>query len=659
MDFPPILSVLLLLACVLIIGNAAVAVLRLPYSYSLPLGIGLIAIVVTAVMVTADRPLTTARYSVGLVTLGSLYFAREFAANRKAVFETIALVVATFIVIILPAILGHVQFYAFRGNWWDHFNYIAGVESIAVYRASALRHLADGIASADPITVYAVAPVATRPAVGLIASVFKLDSADIFAYSYAYLALLLAALTPITALALAPLRNRSLRSGLYYLLAASIPIGFWGQMLLDSSAWSHIACLPLLAMLFYSTMATTSEGTPRQRPVRMTAATLLLFLGAFVIYPEATDVIAALLILTQMMATRSLKWGVYYTALFVTAVAIAGVIDFSGSVGFFLNQAKVGVVQTQGHASWFLYTFQPYFGFNFTDLFRGEIDQLKALTQHAGPVALLKAVVHVRPASLLLPLNVIPILLGYYPLINAVATRSIALSAAVSVVLLGAATWLAVRLGRDGHHDAQVRALTCFIPMFGVLPLGFLLLAKIWEVGKALSFVMPLLLPLFFVILLRCPPSDRRFRQMAIGLVFLFIASSSYFAVARMWLARKPPGIGHSSPFPSVLRVEHKELYRYSIPESVRACRAVVVTEANPNRALYLLIAARQFGPAVFDKPFSYYGYGAIIYPAPAAPAGACAIQFGGAESHDGLSRPRISPGRGQGGVDSLLDRQL
>src|ERR1035437_2831199 len=105
MDFPPILSVLLLLTSVLIIGNAAVGVLRLPYGYFLPLGFGLIAMVGTAVMATADCPLTTARYSVGLVTVGSLYFARGFVANRKAVLETIALVAATFIVIILPAIL--------------------------------------------------------------------------------------------------------------------------------------------------------------------------------------------------------------------------------------------------------------------------------------------------------------------------------------------------------------------------------------------------------------------------------------------------------------------------------------------------------------------------------------------------------------------------
>src|SRR5664280_1088837 len=100
MDFFAIASILLLLASVLIIGNAAVAVLRLPYSYCLPLGIGLVAIVVTAVMITADRSLITARYSVGLVTLGSLYFAREFVANRKVLPEMVALVAATFIVIL-------------------------------------------------------------------------------------------------------------------------------------------------------------------------------------------------------------------------------------------------------------------------------------------------------------------------------------------------------------------------------------------------------------------------------------------------------------------------------------------------------------------------------------------------------------------------------
>lgn len=651
MDFLPVLSVLVLLASILIIGNAAVAVLRLPYSYALPLGIGLIGIVVTAVMVTADRRLTDARYAVALMTLVSLYFVRGFVANRKAVFTTVALVGATFIVIILPAVLGHAQFYAFRGNWWDHFNYIAGVESIADYRASALRHLSDGIASADPTTIYAVAPVSLRPAVGLVAAVFKLDGADIFAYSYAYLALLLAALTPVIALALATLRNGSLPQKLYYLLAASIPVGFWGQMLLDSAVWSHIACMPLLAMLFYSMMVTTSESNPRQRPPGMTLATLLLFLGAFVIYPEATSVLTALLILTRVITMRSINWGLYYTAVFAAAALIAGAIDFSGSVGFFLAQAKFGVAQTQGNASWFLYTFQPYFGFDFTELFRGQIDQLKALTRDAGPVALLRTVVDGRPSTLLLPLNFIPILLGYYPLINAAATASIVLSASVSLVFLGAVACLAVRLWRDGRRDAQVRTLWCFVAAFCVLLLGFVARAKIWEAGKALSFVMPLLLPLFFVILLRISPSDQRLRQIAVGLSFLFIASSGYFAVARICLAQKPAGVGHSSPFPSVIRVEDKEGYRYLIPARLKACSSVVVTEAHRNRAVYLLLAARQAGPTMFDKPFSYYGFESTTYAAPPPPADACRVQFGGPESPNGLSTPQIVPGSTRGGT--------
>jgi hypothetical protein len=642
MDLMSMVSVALLLASVILIGNAAVTALRMSWAYCIPLGLGVLAITLTFALITSDASLAVAQIAVGAVTIASLYYSSALAANRRALMQTLGVVAATYGIILIPAIVGGPQFYVFRGNWWDHFNYIAGMEAISLYRASALRHLTATLVTTDPISLYGAPGIALRPAAVLIAAVYRLPGADVFAYAYSYLAVLLSLLAAVIVARLKELRDPVNRRALSVLIGISVVVGFWGQLLLDTSVWSHIACLPLLASLFYDGLIRPTQAAG-EATIRDRAAKLVLFLAAFIIYPEATVVVVVLLILADLLSTRSLARQLPDTILFAAAIVLAAIVDYTGSVRFFADQLAFGVSKAQGASSWFLYTLQPYFGYNFTDIFRNNIDELKGITQQGGPVALVRTVVSAHPMTALLPANLVPILFGFYPVIAALASYSIALSVFASGLLILSLGILVVRIAGGWRSDEHNRAFMSVLPPFALMVFTFVLLGKIWEIGKAFTFVIPLLLPVFYVLALRLRRGGAS--SLALAVTLLFVISSAGFATARMWLARSTAGIGHRSPFPSVIRTDDKVYFRYALPTALRRCSGTAVAETHPNRALYLLIGARQYSAAWFDKPFTYYGYGLTTYQPPPGRIAACSIRFTGQTLQTGRSKSRVSLG--------------
>lgn len=644
MDIFSAASVLVFLAAVLVVGNAAATILRATNAYIMPLGIGVIALVITVLTITLDASLDASRYAVGIVSLASLFWLRSLYANRRLLLEAALLAVAIWGALLAPALVGGSQFSSFRGNWWDHFNYLAGAESISLYRASVIRHVNEVLVGADPIVLYGRPAVAIRPAAVLVAAVFRAPRADIFAYAYAYLAILLALFGAFVAQFLAYLRRISESRAWYYVIAIGVAIGFWGQLLLDTSVWSHIAALPVLAALFFRALIPNDSDAEAMSWGRLRAHAMIfaLYLAGFVIYPEATSVLAALLTLTLLISSRPLSRGLLHGAAFVIAVVIAAAIDYSGSASFFFSQVPFGLSKPAGSGSWFLYFFQPYFGYNFTDGFAAQTASLKALAQQAGPFALFRSVLQSNPMSVLLPLNVVPILLGYYAIIAALASQSILISAGVSAALTLAFVVCVVRSRESIDAGAPVRMIATFLLCFMALLLFFLFRGKIWEMGKALTFVMPLLAPILFARLLEVGRPQTHLRRLGRALTLLFVASSGYFALSRTLLAARPAGIGHPSPFPSILHVGDKTLFRYEVPDSMEKCRSVEIDEMHPNRSLYLLLSARQHTNAWFVHPFAYYGAGKMYLP-PVGRVADCHLGFAPSNGAAALMRPRLT----------------
>ena len=350
----------------------------------------------------------------------------------------------------------------------------------------------------------------------------------------------------------------------------------------------------MLAALFYAGCREPQNPLSAGPPLRATITLVILFLGAFIIYPEATGVLVALMVVASLAAQRSLSSACYRSAVFGVALLVSALIDYHGSIRFFWGQLAFAVSAGGVGSRWFLYSVQPYFGYNFTDLFRNDLVRVQTMAEGAGPMAVIASVIRADPSTALLALNVPPILLGYYPIINVVSAHSIGLSAVVSVAISGA---IVARLVSAGGHadDPSHRYLKSFVLAFAVMVSSFTFLAKPWQAGKAMTFIMPLVSPVLFAALVK-PRADHRFAdRLGLWLVLLFIGSSVSFAWARVAFAADPAAVGHASPFPSILRVEDKQRFRYAVPDRLKTCRSVVVHESHPNRALYLLLSARQY----------------------------------------------------------------
>lgn len=225
----------------------------------------------------------------------------------------------------------------------------------------------------------------------LVAGVFRIPGAELFAYGYRYLAMLLALAGAFIGYVLGA--HRVSRGGrmIGYLLGASLAAGFWGQLLLDTSVWSHIVALPLLAAIFYSVLHPgPRNGEPSTSAGGDFRLSLLLYFAAFLIYPEAAAVLALLLTLTLAAGRRPRSRAAIHGGAFALAVIIATAMDYAGATEFFADQLRSGVSDPKRNASWFLYFFQPYFGYDFTGHFSSQIEALKAMANTAGPFAVIR-----------------------------------------------------------------------------------------------------------------------------------------------------------------------------------------------------------------------------------------------------------------------------
>jgi len=91
---------------------------------------------------------------------------------------------SAFIIVILPVIFSNYNFFVFRGNWWDHFNYISGVLALKYSTVETIRENGE---IQQLIGWWGNISVSHRPSVVIMNSTFSLG-VDIYKESYLFLA---------------------------------------------------------------------------------------------------------------------------------------------------------------------------------------------------------------------------------------------------------------------------------------------------------------------------------------------------------------------------------------------------------------------------------------------------------------------------------------
>jgi hypothetical protein len=211
------------------------------------------------------------------------------------------LMIAVFVVLVLPAYIGGQSYYVFRGNVGDHFNYI---DQGLTFYGNRSSHYIDVLPVAlikNEIWVHGLRLLEIRPAVGLVFALFLPNGqGDIHLLAFLYVTVLWALALPALCFAWGWLNRGSQsmtvgRKVLLMLVPLGYVVGFWGQYIFDISAWSQIASLPILVAFVFvvadviSSSNIESAITPHEMRSKSALAGLLCA-GGFLLYPESAVV---------------------------------------------------------------------------------------------------------------------------------------------------------------------------------------------------------------------------------------------------------------------------------------------------------------------------------------------------------------------------------
>lgn len=254
----------------------------------------------------------------------------------------------------LPIILGGWKFAILRGNGTDAFNYVAMANALKEYPIdwilSATKQQLAEVSPSLPLVQDLVTSRWTTSAVLAFISSFTNISPLEFEYAYTVMLFMVTSFTLAAALVMV-----GLRQSLAAILSLAFCFGFWGQLILDLRAFSHIAALPILAAIIGQLVARTNGiDTSLPRVMDWKINTILVAAVIFQ-YPEIMlAFLPGLFILLVLRLNQGGNWRLpsrevvgYFTRLAVgTALLLTPLL---GSLfAFTKSQATFAVQKTLG-----------------------------------------------------------------------------------------------------------------------------------------------------------------------------------------------------------------------------------------------------------------------------------------------------------------------
>lgn len=455
--------------------------------------------------------------------------------------------VGVVLLLLLPSWLGGLQFALFQGNEWDESNYVGSAVAYKLHSYGELDPRA-GSAAGEPVANTSSSALRTgfgdfgsrnldwRPTVVIAyAALDPLLPGLLTTGGYTYRVLMLSLWFGAAAFVLRGLLRAGPKETV--LAAVALTVGFFGQYVVDINAWSELGGVPL-ALTGVGALALVLFPSPAAPAAAWGVAGTVLAIGAPTVffYPEVLPAygvaVPVLLVLAWLWRCRSalgarLLWGLIVGC--GATLAVCGVF-WQGTLGFLHQQ-----ITNREMARPDLYLhFQRYLW----GLDVGAWHRAGAGTW--TPYGLLSA-----------PVDFLSGAFGLYFVVpgpaSPLATRvGIKLLLAVFLVALlvqaARSLWNTVREEDRGRGAFLLAAVvSCGTP------LGLVLLGRLWQAGKFLSMIAPLL---FLGLIL---PLLVRRGVVARAPALLLVVAQLGFGLARpVVAARAPDGIHYPPPYPSI-----------------------------------------------------------------------------------------------------------
>ena len=488
------------------------------------------------------------------------------------------------ILLLLPKYTGGDQFSIFQGNIYDHFNYLTSALVYSVYDYQTLHTASSDAFLADPLMIVPQSNLESRPAVMVLFSVFGylfggkyLELA--YVYNLFFLLQLLLVLTWSTRLF-----GMKIRTGM--LLSLIVCGGFWGQLIFDMNAWSHLAAMPLLVLFITQSLHQLSHTEGNEWSPFFIIS--LMVLSSLYLYPEATIFLGAGIGILALMQIRKKSSKILKFGIAGFSAVILALLDYKSTLFFLVNQIRFASGETPG---WYQYYFSFLFGND------GITEGLKLSLQNR--------IFHLNFFQDLLQelLDIIPGFMGLFfltPSIEMQTWNAWLLRLLINGFII--ALWIfyvkeLMRWIREKPKSGEIMPLH-FLGYLTIqlIIIGFLVINhQIWAATKGWLYVIPFLMLIFFL------PFFTGEKTKNAGKFFLavFITFQLGFAVIRPFAAAANGGIHYSfKPYPGSLPQAGKDRYSWDIEvitQVTKGCQSVLIPQTyNPFYEHFLMLVLRQ-----------------------------------------------------------------
>ncbi|RQH08353.1 hypothetical protein [Paraburkholderia dinghuensis] len=491
---------------------------------------------------------------------------------RRSEWMRLLAVCGVFFLLAAPAYIGGEQYYVFRGNHWDHFNYIDQALTFRDNRYIVYRDVPVDKFLAKDVWVHGLRLINMRPAVGLIFSLTLPENrGNLHLLAFLYVTALWALAFPAVCFAWERILTAYKISEHRLLLSIVFPlayvVGFWGQYIFDINAWSQMASLSLqLAFVFaYLGLLRKLADPPTHHDRSLTSdyiVTGLLAAGAFLYYPENAVMQAVLLLASTILwfaitrKTPPVRAVASFAFVFSTLLLIAVLPNWQATAGFVIGQIKFG--SAPAPANWATYFDSYWLGlYGSTGYYTKVINFILAWGGMFFACPNYSAPLWLRGGWIAISTGVAALLL--YNLIICLLVRF--------------------------KENREAMFLKGFV-IFGVAILFYIgISGAIWSMGRALSYLSPYI---FLVICLGWIEVNNKLkitssrkdifngvaRRLFVG---FFVISQIVFGANRLWAARDRNGIGYdNATYPSIQDISLKIEYLWTVGSGrYSACKGV------------------------------------------------------------------------------------
>ncbi len=572
-------------------------------------GISIVSIISVICYITLHINMQTIQFFICLVSFVSFLYCiykRKIIKDTNLI-KSLLLTIFAYIVLSIPGILGGEQYAAFRGNIWDHFNYISGALSAYKFpiNADIYNNVFIGTNShlENSVIIHGHSLMGSRPSILLLYALLISKNIDIVYCAFFFISAMQSFSFSAMMFLLNSIDNKAYRikNILLFTISSCYVFGFWTQISFDINAWSQCSTTSLLIAasgLFLILLNNSYEkdiSIPSIVPI-------LIYSGSFSIYPEGTIVYFFIFFLVAIIFWAEsrkfpkftfIKKG-FYICLGILLLAILP--DPRGTTSFLVGQVGFGV---QAAPDWWRY---------FDSYWLGRMPNSENL--------------------FFLMLNLLPSLCGLHLLgINPQESLLFISMNALALVFINAIILISFILIIT-NYKLQQNIIKNFIKLFSFSIIIIVLFAcngNIWSAGKIILYASPLIFIFIssgFLLHTEQYITDTKKRNYIVNHLVrykkifftssfvLFTMYNILFYFARIYLSNDIYGLGQIKNYPYAQMPFLKKSYSLEFsPDKYASCSRVKIDQKDGFLSYYVRMKLEHKGIPYYieDNIFSYY----------------------------------------------------